>query len=99
MVSIPHFLEYVNANDVNLRFIGTFSRTSVNFLDLTLEGKTETGKVMTSIYRKPYAGNTILHAKSSHPKHIIRAIPYGEHVRTKRTCSDSRTLTNKLDEL
>lgn len=55
--------------------------------------------MVTSLYRKPEAGNTILNAKSYDPKHTICAILYGECVRTERACSDPKTLKNKLDDL
>lgn len=39
------------------------------------------------IYRKQRAGNSLLRAESSHPKHVIKNLPIGEYIRAKRSCS------------
>ncbi|XP_053546947.1 uncharacterized protein LOC128638839 [Bombina bombina] len=71
--SIADFLEYLNTNKSKLKFTGEFNTLAVNFLDLTLEGVVEDGTIISSTYRKPTAGNTILHAKSAHPPpHLLR---------------------------
>lgn len=82
-----HVFHYVNANKFDLKFVGLNSSSSVKFLALTLEVDPVSSSVVTSIYRKPGAGNTIFNAKSCHPRHTIYAVPMGEYVRTKRPCS------------
>ncbi|XP_073405286.1 cytochrome P450 2C8-like isoform X2 [Dendrobates tinctorius] len=42
--------------------------------------------ISTRTYSKPMAGNTILHANSSHPRHTVKSIPVGELTRIKRNC-------------
>lgn len=86
---IQRFLEYLNSNDCNLKLTGQWDPVSVNFLDITLRGNPTTGKVETSLYRKPTAGNTLLHADSYHTPHTIAAVPYGELIRARRSCSEN----------
>lgn len=62
-------------------------QTHIPFLDLTLEGDNNTSHVVTSIYRKPDEGNTILDANSCHPKSTIHSIPTGEYINIKRATS------------
>lgn len=45
------------------------------------------GKFDSSLYRKPSAGNTILHARSFHPDSLVKSIPYSQYLRLKRNCS------------
>lgn len=67
----------------NLRFTGYASRESILFLNIWLMGDPINGIVTTSLYRKLEAGDTLLNATSCHPRHIIRAIPIGKHIRAK----------------
>lgn len=71
----------------NLGLTVTWNGESVNFLDITLEGKMEEGKVISELYRKPSSGNTIIQAESCHSRHTILAIPTGEYIRAKRAFS------------
>lgn len=72
---------------------------TISFLDLVLTGDYNTHKVVTSLYRKPMAGNTLLHAKSCHPDHTIKSVPVGEFTQTKRTCSDQDIFMQHTMEL
>lgn len=65
-----------------------------------------TGRISsTGLYRKPTAGNTILHASSSHPQSLIMSITYSQYLRLRRNCSadeefwlESNSLRNRLLE-
>lgn len=83
------FLEYINSNDLNLRFTGLWDSVSINFLDITLRGDPTTSKVNTSLFRKPNSGITLLRADSCHTFHTVAAVPYGEMIRARRACSDN----------
>lgn len=63
-------------------FSADISVTKVNYLDL--EVFIENGRMCTKLFRKPTAGNSILHSTSSHPSNLISSIPYGELLRIKR---------------
>lgn len=43
--------------------------------------------IQTNTFLKPTSGNTILHAQSCHPHHVIKGVPVGECYRAKRNCS------------
>ncbi|OCT82174.1 hypothetical protein XELAEV_18024686mg [Xenopus laevis] len=58
----------------------------INFLDIMLNGQDD--GVMTTLYRKSCAANTILQASSFHPKHLIKNVPTGQLLRLRHLCSD-----------
>ncbi|XP_040178452.1 uncharacterized protein LOC120911183 [Rana temporaria] len=87
--SIPElerFMTIMNCNDFNLKFTMNFSSSRIAFLDVTLL-KSPDGTLSTGLFRKPIAGNTILHATSAHPSPLIKSIPYSQYLRLKRNCS------------
>lgn len=85
--AIQEFADYLNNNPFNLRFVLSAHGQEISFLDLNLKG-IHGQPVISSTFRKPTAGNTILHYNSSHPKHTLKAIPVGELTRAKRNCTD-----------
>lgn len=82
-----------------MNFTCAFSKAKAHFLDLTLEGNLEDGKIVVSIFRKSEAGNTILNAQSSHPKHTLEAIPVGEYFMIKRACSNTVMMESQMKSL
>ncbi|XP_053571501.1 uncharacterized protein LOC128661250 [Bombina bombina] len=97
--SISDFLEYLNTNSSKLKFTREFNSSVVNFLDLTLEGVVEHGTIISSTYRKPTAGNTILHAQSAHPPHLLRSIPKSQFLRLKRNTNSDCVYDRQSDNL
>lgn len=90
IVSEPHicldqWLEYMNDNALNLKFTGQHEPKSIEFLDVKLTG--DNNEIISNLYRKPTAGNTLLRADSSHPTHTIKSIPVGQFLRLKRLCT------------
>ena len=80
------FMSIMNQNDLNLKFTVTSSDIQIAFLDVTVI-KNSDGSLSTGLFRKPTAGNTVLHATSAHPASLIRSIPYSQYLRLKRNCS------------
>lgn len=39
-------------------------------------------------FHKPSAGNSLLHAASSHPASLKASLPYGQYLRLKRNCCE-----------
>ncbi|XP_053549099.1 probable ATP-dependent DNA helicase HFM1 [Bombina bombina] len=78
------FLTYLGQNEFNLKFVGDMHETVVDLLDLTLKGDVETGEVISDTFRKLTAGNTILHARSCHPPHLVQSIPRDQLMRLRR---------------
>ncbi|XP_077117206.1 uncharacterized protein LOC143773738 [Ranitomeya variabilis] len=46
------------------------------------------GMLTTTVFRKPTATNSLLHASSLHPKSTINSIPISQYLRIKRICSE-----------
>ena len=80
------FLNSLKQNDYNLKFTYEISQRSLTFLDVQISIDDE-GTIETSLFRKSLAGNSLLHATSSHPKSLISNIPYGQYLRIRRNCS------------
>ncbi|XP_075712988.1 uncharacterized protein LOC142749184 isoform X2 [Rhinoderma darwinii] len=53
----------------------------------------------TDLYRKATSTNSLLHATSSHPRHVIEAIPTGQFLRVKKICSTSEDFKIRSKEL
>lgn len=83
---------------MGLCFTGTWNNTSINFLDIILTGDIDRGTVITLLYKKPMAGNTILPANSCHRRHTM-AIPKGKYIRAKRACTNEQYLQKELNKI
>lgn len=87
------FMLAINKNAFNLHFTMSYSATKITFLDVTIY-KHEDGHLSSGLFRKPTAGNTILHASSAHPKSLICSIPFSQYLRLKRNCSTPEFFLN-----
>ncbi|CAJ0932124.1 unnamed protein product, partial [Ranitomeya imitator] len=68
-----------------------WTRKTVEFLDVLV--KRDSGDmIQTDIYRKPTSTNTLLHASSAHPGHVIQAVPTGQFLRLRRGLMDISSL-------
>ncbi|XP_040296015.1 uncharacterized protein LOC121007839 [Bufo bufo] len=67
------------------------SRTEIQFLDTRVVFNE--GVLQTELYTKPTDTNTFLCYNSSHPRRMIRSLPFSQFLRVKRVVSDE----NKLD--
>ncbi|XP_069616227.1 uncharacterized protein [Ranitomeya imitator] len=97
------FVKMLNDNPWNIRLTSQYSQTDIEFLDLRLS--VSGTKIITSLYRKPTATNSLLHFTSFHPYHLKRGILKGQFYRVKRNCSrtedfveQSRKLTRRFHE-
>lgn len=54
---------------------------------------------MDSSVRKSTAANTLLSATSDHPKSLIRGIPIGQFLRTRRNCSNKQDFMSAARDL
>ncbi|XP_069609107.1 uncharacterized protein [Ranitomeya imitator] len=95
------FIADLNDNSCNIRLTSCISYTSVEFLDLkiSLVGS----NVVTTLFRKPTATNSLLRYSSFHPRHLKNGIPTGQFLRLKRNCSltsdfhhEAKTLTDRF---
>ncbi|CAJ0933024.1 unnamed protein product [Ranitomeya imitator] len=75
-----------------------FSSDRIAFLDvLVFKGKDNC--LQTDLYRKTTAVNSFLHASSSHPPAMIRAIPIGQFLRLRRICSTDEDFEKQAMDL
>ncbi|XP_073460898.1 uncharacterized protein [Aquarana catesbeiana] len=84
---LHEFLNCINKNDFNLKFTMTHSPKEITFLDVLVQ-RSPDGNLSSELYRKPTAGNSLLHASSFHPKPLLTSIPYSQYLRARRNCSD-----------
>lgn len=78
-------MSILGTNNYNLKFTMESNKSSIAFLDITLSIDSD-GTISTSLYCKPIAGNTILHASSAHP-HSGQSISFSQYIRLRRNCS------------
>lgn len=95
---IPEFTEFLNSNCLGLSFTVTSHTSKVSFLDLSLFIN-ESNLVATRTFRKENAGNTILQARSHHPRHTIENIPLGEMLRARQNCSSDSDFDKEVIEI
>ena len=76
------FTKHLNSVHDTIKFTVESSTTKVNFLD-TVVTLNPQGIITTSLYVKPTDSANYLHFESSHPKHCIRGIPYGQFIRIR----------------
>ncbi|CAJ0932093.1 unnamed protein product [Ranitomeya imitator] len=82
---LDKFLIHLNDNNWNVKLTFKITTNKIDFLDrqLTVD---QMGYIHSTIFRKETSTNSVLHAKSAHPRHTIRAIPKGQFIRAKRIC-------------
>lgn len=71
---LNEFIQALNHNTDNLYFTFMCNATQISYLDLMII-KSPDGTLGTDLYRKPTAGNTLLHASSAHPNPLCAAFP------------------------
>ncbi|OCT76186.1 hypothetical protein XELAEV_18031381mg [Xenopus laevis] len=76
------FITSLNNEALNLKFTYNFDRQNIAYLDLWIS--VENGKIMTAVYTKPFAGNSLLRADSCHPRHLNDGIPRGQFLHLRR---------------
>lgn len=97
IAEISEFNRYLNNNCFGLSFTIAYYPCIVKFLDFW---KVNVGNfVKTCIYCKPKTGNTILHARSCHNKHIIKDVPVGEMLCARRNCSMSNNFLKEAKNI
>lgn len=92
------FMIIINENTYNLKFTMSCDQNTVNFLDTKIFVESD-GSLGTSLYRKPSAGNALLHASSSHPRPLINSIPYSQYLRLQHNCSRDTDFQNEVNLL
>lgn len=76
------FHNFLNSINRTVKFTLVFSRDKLAFLDTMVI--LDSGKLRTELYQKPTDRNTLLHFKSSHPKRMVRSLPFSQLLRARR---------------
>ncbi|CAJ0963256.1 unnamed protein product, partial [Ranitomeya imitator] len=97
-IDLAQFVSSLNDNDRNIRLTPVWDSERIDFLDVTIH-KDESGLLQTDIFRKLTATNTLLHASSCHPRHVVRAVPVGQFLRLRRICSTDVDFEARAEEL
>ncbi|OCT76067.1 hypothetical protein XELAEV_18031256mg [Xenopus laevis] len=83
------FVNLLNTNDINLKVTLVIDKNTINLLDIRIYRIPTNDNLSTTVYRKETATNSLLHAKSQHPRNTILGIPVGQYLRVKRLCSSA----------
>ncbi|XP_077113029.1 uncharacterized protein LOC143768221 [Ranitomeya variabilis] len=97
-VDLISFIQLLNNNTLNIKLTHKYSQTCIDFLDTKIF-KGEDGFLHTEIFRKETSVNSVLHAKSSHPRPLKDSIPYGQFLRCRRICSTEASFKTQSLEL
>jgi hypothetical protein len=92
--ALKEFFENLNDIHKDLKFTYTYSRTSIDFLDITISYDQFSRKISTDVYRKPTDRQSYLNFHSNHPRHVKNAIPVSVSNRIVKICS-SKELYDK----
>ncbi|XP_057296197.1 uncharacterized protein LOC130625148 [Hydractinia symbiolongicarpus] len=91
------FLELLNSCHPTIKFTHSFSRDSVNFLDVKVIRKDN--HLITDLYVKPTDTHQYLQASSCHVPHSIRGIAYSQALQLNRICSEGEFFDKRCNEL
>ena len=91
------FLNRLNDFHPNLKFTHEKSKSSVNFLDVSVS--IVDNKIETDLYCKPTDCHQFLHFNSAHPFHNKKSIVYSQGLRIKRLCSSLVAFEKHLESL
>ncbi|CAJ0920503.1 unnamed protein product [Ranitomeya imitator] len=92
------FMMDLNSNDLNIRLTHTSNSDFVEFLDVIVK-RGPNGEINSDVYRKPTSTNLLLHASSSHPRHMIQSVPVGQFLRLRRICSSDTDFERQAEDL
>jgi uncharacterized protein YggL (DUF469 family) len=96
--SLNDFHAAANSIHPNLKLELRTSRSSIEFVDVFTTITTER-TISTKLFSKETDKHLYLHATSSHPSHVKRAIPYGLAVRIKRICSKEEDYNKEKESI
>lgn len=82
---LHQFMSRLNDNQLNIKLTYKWGRKYMDFLDIQLHID-DLGFIVTDLFRKPTATNSVLHASSGHPSHLINNIPVGQYLCLRRIC-------------
>ncbi|XP_043935226.1 plexin-B3-like [Protopterus annectens] len=92
------FISYLNNNIWGLEFTLHYDHNAITFLDVAIT-RLPDHTLSAAVFRKHPEYNTILHASSFHPPHVIRNIPKSQFIHIKRICSTDNAFQHHRRDL
>jgi len=90
LAALNSFTEYINSLYPTINLNWSFPKdVSLHLVD---------GVIQTDVYSKPTDSHLYLTPSSAHPKHVLKAIPFGVASRLCRNCSEDNFLKSRLEE-
>ncbi|XP_040275624.1 uncharacterized protein LOC120990787 [Bufo bufo] len=96
--SFAEFVMIINDNDLGLNFTSTCDKNALPFLDVLIE-RGMNQSIVTSVYCKSTAGNSLLRWDSAHPFPLRKGIPKGQYFRIRRNCSTMKKFKKQAADL
>ena len=86
------------SND-NITYSSSIPGRQTEFLDLLITINDRTSLIETAPFSKPSASPSYLHAKSMHPHHLIKSIPFAQLIRLRRNASNTENFLGPARKL
>ena len=93
---LKSFVNDINKNHPTIKFTAEWSKTSINFLDVTVS--IAEGIIETDLYVKPTDSHQYLLSSSCHP-FCKKGIPYSQALRLNRICSNNKFFDKRCNDL
>ena len=87
----------INENHPTIKFTAEWSKTSINFLDVTVS--IAEGIIETDLYVKPTDSHQYLLSTSCHPFYCKKGTPYSQALRLNRICSNNKFFDKRCNDL
>uniref|UniRef100_A0A8C5Q3U3 Reverse transcriptase domain-containing protein n=1 Tax=Leptobrachium leishanense TaxID=445787 RepID=A0A8C5Q3U3_9ANUR len=95
--SLKEFLNCINTNDWNIDLDSHYSKTQVNFLDLTVY--VENGKIETKTFFKQVDTNCFIEKNSCHFEKWLEGVPKSQLLRIHRNCTKQEVFQEQSNYL
>jgi hypothetical protein len=91
---LQSFLSRTNNLHPSIKFTHEIYNTTISLLDTS--SSLSEGEQSTELYPKPNDTNQYLLSSSFHPPHVTKNISYSQALRTRRICSDDKSLKKMI---
>ena len=91
------FLKWLNEQHEAIKFTWNYGKSQIPYLDVSLS--IVDGRLVTDLHVKPTDANMLLPFHSSHSRHCMRSIPFGQSLRLRRICSTDELFHKRSEGL
>ncbi len=96
---LQEFIDRCNAFHPTIKFTYESSRDEIVFLDTIVKMNHETGKLYTDLHCKPTDAHNYLPARSFHPPHCIKSLPYSQILRLRCICKQEDDFAKHMSDM